>query len=132
MKNNHTEEFYMKKYKELKQFADDKNITFPYKNIREFKSTWNALREDGIKNVDKAMKYGLQYETGYKTALAEYRVAKELGIDVKLKELKQMTTTDFAERNQSKIMQMYHDKRAEGLTGDQAGAFISTYWFGSE
>ena len=39
MKNNHTEEFYIKKYKELQQYATDKDIVFPYKNIREFKST---------------------------------------------------------------------------------------------
>lgn len=43
-----------------------------------------------------------------------------------------MKTKEFAEQYKDKLIEMYHTKRAEGLTGDQAGAFISTYWFGSE
>ena len=37
MKNNHTEEFYIKKYREIKNFAKEKGVDFPYKHIREFK-----------------------------------------------------------------------------------------------
>lgn len=133
MVNKHTEEFYMKKFMETRAYAENKGISFPFRNVREFKSTWDAIRADGVKNVDKAIKYGLQYSTDYKTALAEYKALKQNGIDnVKLKSLKEMTTTEFAEQNKDTLMNMYHTKRAEGMTGDQAGAFISTYWFGSE
>lgn len=133
MKNKHSNEFYVKKYMEIKEYADKKGISFPYKSVREFQSDWNAIRADGVKNVDRAIKYGLQYSTDYKTALAEYKALKQSGIDtVKLKTLKEMKTREFAEEYSDQLSQMYHTKRAEGMTGDQAGAFISTYWFGSE
>lgn len=38
MKNKHTTEFYLKKYNEIKEFTEEKNIQFPYKSVREFQS----------------------------------------------------------------------------------------------
>lgn len=131
-KNSHSQEFYDKKFKEIKQFAEDKGIDFPFKSRREFISTWNALKEDGIKQIDRTIKYSLQYNTDYKTALAEYKVSKELGLDYTFRGLKKLTTTEFAEQNQDRIMDLYNAKKEEGMSAAQAGAFISTYWFGSE
>ena len=131
-KNSHSQEFYIKKFKEIEQFARDKGITFPFKSVREFESTWNALKEDGVKQIDRTIKYSLQYNTDYKTALAEYRVSRELGLDYSFKGLKKLTTTEFAEQNQDAIMELYNAKKEEGMTASQAGAFISAYWFGSE
>lgn len=131
-KNSHSQEFYDKKFKELKQYAEDKGIEFPFKSKREFISNWNALKEDGVKQIDRAIKYGMQYSTDYKTALAEYRVSKELGLDYTFRGLKKLTTTEFAEQNQDRIMDLYNTKKNEGMSAAQAGAFISTYWFGSE
>lgn len=132
MSNNHSNEFYIKKYNQIHDYATIKGLNFPFKNLREFKSTWEAIKADGVKNVDRAIKYGIQYNTDYKTALAEYRAIKEINPDVKLKSLKEMTTTEFANEHKDLLIQMYHTKRAEGMTGDAAGKFISTYWFGSE
>lgn len=131
-KNNHSQEFYNKKFNEIKQYAQDKGVDFPFKSVREFESTWNALKEDGVKQIDRSIKYNLQYNTDYKTALAEYRVSKELGLDYTFRGLKKLTTTEFAEQNQDAIMDLYNAKKNEGMTAAQAGAFISTYWFGSE
>lgn len=131
-KNSHSQEFYDKKFREIKQYAEDKGIEFPFKSKREFISTWNALKEDGVKQIDRSIKYSLQYSTDYKTALAEYRVSKELGLDYTFRGLKKLTTTEFAEQNQDRIMDLYNTKKEEGMSAAQAGAFISTYWFGSE
>ena len=38
-KNNHSQEFYNKKFNEIKQYAQDKGVTFPFKSVREFEST---------------------------------------------------------------------------------------------
>ena len=131
-KNSHSQEFWNKKYNEIREYANSKGITFPFKSVREFESTWNALKEDGIKQIDRSIKYSLQYSTDYKTALAEYKVSKELGLDYTFRGLKKLTTTEFAEQNQDRIMELYNTKKEEGMSAAQAGAFISTYWFGSE
>lgn len=131
-KNSHSQEFWNKKYNEIREYANDKGITFPFKSVREFESTWNALKEDGVKQIDRTIKYSLQYNTDYKTALAEYKVSKELGLDYTFRGLKKLTTTEFAEQNQDRIMELYNTKKEEGMSAAQAGAFISTYWFGSE
>lgn len=131
-RNNHSQEFYIKKFQETKLYAERKGLDFPFRSVREFESTWNALRVDGVKQIDRTIKYGLEYSTDYKTALAEYKVAKELGLDYTFKGIKKLTTTEFAEQNQDAIMNLYNRKREEGMTASQAGAFISTYWFGSK
>lgn len=131
-KNSHSQEFWNKKYNEIREFAEEKGVEFPFKSKREFISTWNALKEDGVKQIDRSIKYSLQYSTDYKTALAEYRVSKELGLDYTFRGLKKLTTTEFAEQNQDRIMDLYNTKKEEGMSASEAGAFISTYWFGSE
>lgn len=131
-KNNHSAAFYEKKFNEIRNYATNKGLQFPFRNVREFESSWNALKEDGVKQIDRSIKYGLEYNTDYKTALAEYKIAKELGLDYTFKGIKKLTTTEFAEQNQDAIMDLYNRKRDEGMTGSEAGSFISTYWFGSK
>lgn len=131
-KNVHSNAFYKKKYVELKQFAKSKGIKAPWRSIREFKSEWAAHQADGVHDITSKMKYDMQYDTGYKTALAELKAAKSAGIkDVKLKDLQKMTTTDFAEAHRNELDAMYRSAKAKGMTGKEAGAYISNYWFGS-
>ena len=88
----------------------------------------------GVDNIERALKYDLKYETGYKTALGEHKALKELDIKNRpsFKEMKQMSTREFAERYEVDIMTMYNQKKSEGLSPIEAGKFISQYWFGSE
>lgn len=129
---SHTLEFYKKKYRELQDFADLKGIESPYRNIDEFISDYQDVALSS-KNVMKDMKYNLQYETSYKTALAELRTLREIGDDsTKLKELKQMSTRDFAEQHRDQIMADYNVFKKNVGSSSAAKAMISTYWFGSE
>lgn len=129
---SHTKDYFERKYAELREFADTKGVEFPYSNLNEFISDYQDVSLSS-KNVMKDMKYNLQYETSYKTALTELRVLRGTGdTETKLKELKQMSTRDFAEEHRDQIMADYNVFKKYAGSSSAAKAMISTYWFGSE
>lgn len=68
----------------------------------------------------------MKYQTSYRTALAERRALGSLDIKApKFRELKQMSTTDFAKKYEAELEGEYRRLRAEGLHGKAAGEFIS-------
>lgn len=129
MKYKHSKKFYDTRYaiyksevKKIGGFALKKN---------EFISGYNALAGES-KNVMKDLVYGSKYGTAYKTAVAEHKALKSIGIKVKLEDLKLMETTDFANRYASELAAGYRDLRAKGITGKDAAVLISQQWFGSK
>ena len=130
--SKHTDKYYQERYKKIKIYAKQKGIKNPYRSWRDFKSDYLEVLSTGEKKVMNTIKYNLQYNTSYKTALAAYQAAREEGKNYTLKEIKMMTTTEFARENKDLIMKMYKEKMAEGKKAGEAGDFISNYWFGSE
>lgn len=133
MKRNykHSKQFWDKNYKTYK--AEVKRIGGFALKKSAYKAAYNALREEGSKNVQKDLIYGSKYGTKYKTALAEYRSLKGLGITgIKFEEFKIMTTQDFAEQYSSELDAAYRDLRMKGLSGADAKLLISAQWFGSK
>lgn len=130
--SKHSDEFYKNKYQKLKEYARSKNIRNPYRSWRDFKSDYLEVLSTGDKKVMRTMKYNLEYNTDYKTALRAYQAAKEAGEDIKFRDVKKMTTQEFAHDHQDLIMRMYDQKKSEGMKASEAGEFISNYWFGSE
>ena len=95
MKYKHTKKFYNTRYNVYKKEVARIGGYALKKN--EFISGYNALSGES-KNVMKDLVYASKYGTTYKTAVAEYRALKSVGIKgIKLEELKLITTQDFAE-----------------------------------
>lgn len=134
MKIKHTRKFFRDKFIEIKNYCKRKGVIFPFNSMDDLEATWERMREEGIKNIDKEIKYNVRYGTNYKSALKEYQRIKELGIEdnLKFKDIKTMTTTEFAEIYEGQIMDMYKQKKSEGMSGKDAGEFLSTFWFGSD
>lgn len=88
----HTSEFWANKWKEIKSWAKEKgiNIRDTFKSKRAFQSVWLAtameMESDKGGNIMKEIKYGLQYDTAYVTALAEYRMIKNFQAKAKADE----------------------------------------------
>lgn len=133
MKIKHTKKFYRDKFIEIKNYCKRKGVIFPFSSVDDLEATWDTLKEEGIKNIDKTIKYNVRYGTNYKSALKEYQRIKELGIEdnLKFKDIKTMTTTEFAEIYESQIMTMYRQKKTEGMSPKDAGEYLSWFWFGS-
>lgn len=129
------------KYKHSKEFYDTRYATYKQEVARiggyalkknEFISGYNALAGDS-KNVMRDLVYGSKYGTSYKTAIAEYRALKSVGIKgIKLEDLKLITTQDFADSYAVELSKGYRDLRARGITGKDAAIIISQQWFGSK
>lgn len=132
MKYKHNKKFYTSRYKEFINKIEKQGYKNPFHNKDEFISEWLYLKEEGVKNVMGRLVYDTKYQTNYKTALAEYRISKDLGLKLSLKEVKEMTTTQFAELHKDNINKMYDYLINSGMTGEQAGNYIGQYWFGSE
>lgn len=130
--SKHSNEFYKNRYQKLKDYARSKGIRNPYRSWRDFKSDYLEVLSTGEKKVMNTIKYNLQYNTSYKTALVAYQSAKKAGKNYTFKEIKMMTTIEFARENKDLIMKTYKEKMAEGKKAGEAGEFISNYWFGSE
>lgn len=126
----HTKEYFKEKYREIIEYTMDKGIANPYHSLDQFISDYEELRQAGSKNVMKDIKYYSQYEVSYDTARAMLHQAREFGGNEKLKELKGMTTREFAERyiNELKAAQ----KEAKSMYGDAYSTYIGVMWFGSE
>ncbi len=79
--DSHSVKFWNNKFRELKRYAREKGIDFPFGSKREFISDWTALSQelsDGKGEVMREMKYGLQYATKYKVARAERQALREI------------------------------------------------------
>lgn len=130
MKYKHTKKFYDTRYKIYKK--EVARIGGYALNKNEFISGYNALAGES-KNVMKDLVYGSKYGTVYKTAVAEHRALKSVGIKgVKLEDLKKMTTQDFADAYATQLSAAYRELRAAGTTGKDAAILISQQWFGSK
>ena len=134
MKYRHSDKFFDEKWEDFKQFCRDKGIINPYQNKSQYINEWEGWQESGVKNIDRIIKYDAQFETRYKTALTEYQRLKELDPDsvLKFKDIKKMTTSEFAEMYNNQINAMYHNLRGSGMSSEDAQAYNSAYWFGSE
>ena len=126
----HTKEYFKEKYREVIEYTMDKGIENPYHSLDQFIQDYEYLRESGSKNVMKDIKYYTQYEVSYDTARAMLRQAREYGGNEKFKELKGMTTREFADKyiNELRAAQ----KEARSMYGDAYSAYIGVMWFGSE
>lgn len=129
MKYNHSKEFYDTRYKIYKK--EVKRIGGYALKKNEFISGYNALAGES-KNVMRDLIYGSKYGTSYKTAVAEHKALKSVGIKTKLEDLKLITTQDFADMYATQLAAGYRDLRSKGITGKDAALLISQQWFGSK
>ena len=118
-KNQHTDEFYRKRYNEYKEWCRDKGLTNPFTSQNAFESAWDTYREEGSKNPLRQMKYDTQFETQIDTARAEleFLKASNLGENVKLKDLKLMSTSEFYNMYKEEIEAYRRDIKSAGYTG---------------
>ena len=126
----HSKEYFKEKYREVIEYTMDKGIENPYHSLDQFISDYEELREAGSKNVMKDIKYYTQYEVSYNTARAMLHQARELGGNEKLKELKGMSTREFANKYIDELRAA--QKEARSMYGDAYSSYIGVMWFGSE
>lgn len=130
--NKHNTDFYVEKYKEITNYALDKGLEVPYRNLTEFINDYEAIRASGSKRVMAELKYYAQYETSYETARAMLAQTKEMGDPMKLKELKSMSTRAFAEKYSEQIKAAYKEAKKMFGSSDAAALYIGRVWYGSE
>lgn len=129
MKSQHSKSFYDTRYAEYrKRVMQSGGFVL---NRNSFESAYEAL-QGTTKNVMRDLVYSAKYGTNYKTALAEFRALKSVGIKSSFKDLKLMTTQDFADTYVAELNKGYRDLRAQGITGKDAALIISQQWFGSK
>lgn len=131
----HSNAYYKQKFKELKEYAQENNLDFYWRNAAEFQDDYDKVKNAGSKNVMKDMKYGLKYETDYKTALGEYNALREQGLldgSVKFKDLKTMSTRDFYERYKDVIEEYRSTLKDLGFNSYSANKLVALMYFGSE
>lgn len=126
----HSIEFFKEKYLEIIDFTMEKGIENPYHSLDQFVQDYEYLRESGSKNVMKDIKYYTQYEVSYNTARAMLQKTKEFGGPEKFKELKGMTTQEFAAKYIDELRAA--QKEAKSIYGDAYAGYIGVMWFGSE
>lgn len=126
----HSRDFYVKRYAEMKDYMAEKGIEDPYSgSLNRFISDYETMKDEGSKNVMKDLRYFAQYETSYQTARAMLHKVREFGGGEKLKDLKSMSTRDFAERYLDELKAA--QKEAESMFGRDYKAMIGIWWFGS-
>ena len=132
-KYNHSRKFYIEKYSQYKNMVEYYGGSNQFRNLNEFTSNYNSLKNEGKKRIVDKLAYSSVYGTDYKTALAEYKMLKKMdpNATVRLKELKTMDTAAFATKYQNEIMHAYRSYMKQGKSAKEAGALISQYWFGS-
>lgn len=129
MKSQHSKKFYDTRYAEYRKRV--MAVGGFVLNRNSFESAYEAL-QGSTKNVMRELVYSSQYGTTYKTALAEFRALKSVGIKASFKNLKTITTQDFAATYSAELNKGYRDLRAKGITGKDAATIISQQWFGSK
>lgn len=125
----HSMDFFKEKYQEIKEFAIDKGVDNPYRDLDSFIDEYEMVRQSGTKNVMKEIKYYTQYETSYKTARAMLAKAREFGGEEKLKDLKNMSTRVFAEKYLTELKA--EQEEAKLYYGDDYMKYIGITWFNS-
>lgn len=129
---NKKEEFYDKKYNTLVNWAKKKNIELPWNNVEAFTETYLDYRRKGSKNPLKSMEYNLQYNTDYKTVMAERAWLRANNKEVlSLKELKTMSTQDFYDKFKDDIEEYRKEAKAQKINSYRANKMISNFFFGS-
>lgn len=126
----HSIDFFKEKYLEIIDYTMEKGIENPYHSLDQFIQDYEYLREEGSKNVMKDIKYYTQYEVSYNTARAMLKKTKEFGGPEKFKELKRMTTQEFAAKYIDELRAA--QKEAKSIYGDAYAGYIGVMWFGSE
>lgn len=137
----HTKKFMKRKYMEY--LTDVKKIGGTPLTQNNFQSAYEAymeenrqarLRGERVVDPNKELVYASKYSTRYKTALAEKRELRAIGITESLEDLKKMETTDFAKKYAAQLAQAYRDQQALNPTksGKDIGRIISQMWFGSK
>lgn len=125
----HTKKFYDEQYKKYK--VEVKKIGGFVLKKNAFEAAYKELQGES-KTVLKDLVYGSKYGTNYKTALAEYRALKSVGIKTSLESLKLSTTQEFADTYASQLAAGYSELKSKGITGKDAALIISQQWFGSK
>lgn len=75
----HTAAFWQTKWNEVKRYAASHDIKNPIKSKNEFISIWMTISQEGeTDDIMREIKYGLRYDTSYKTAKAMRQKAREL------------------------------------------------------
>lgn len=126
----HSIDFFKEKYLEIIDYTMEKGIENPYHSLDQFVQDYEYLRESGSKNVMKDIKYYTQYEVSYNTARAMLQKTREFGGPEKFKELKGMTTQEFAAKYIDELRAA--QKEAKSIYGDAYAGYIGVMWFGSE
>lgn len=132
MKYKHSTNYYDTRYAKYELTMKGLGLTPVSKG--NFISLYEQLAGDTkhpTKNPMKDIIYSARYATKYNTAIAEKKALDKLGIKVKLDDLKNMTTTDFASKYASQLADAYRELRKAGTTGKAAALLISQQWFGS-
>lgn len=131
MKYKHSKDFYNKAYTEYVNAVKAKGGV-PIKR-NNFEAAWNLTKERGAKNVHAALVDSTLHETSYATARAELKVLRARGDKtMKLRDLRAMTTQDFAAIYKKEITDTYNAALATGKTKKEARQVVSTFWFGSK
>lgn len=91
------------------------------------------LRQEEVEDVEERMEAGEVIDQDYLDDLPEdpgefEEVAPEV---LRLEDLKNMTTAEFAEKYKEFLSAEYHKKRGEVATSEQAKEYVSAQWFGS-
>ena len=133
IKYKHSIIFYKEKFSKYKNMVEYYGGSSLFRNLNEFISSYNEMREDNEKRIVEQLAYQTIYSTDYKTALAEYKMLKKMdpNATVRLKELKTMDTEAFATKYQNEIMHAYRSYMKQGNSSKEAKALVSQYWFGS-
>lgn len=126
----HSIDFFKEKYLEIINYTMENGIENPYHSLDQFVQDYEYLRESGSKNVMKDIKYYTQYEVSYNTARAMLQKTREFGGPEKFKELKGMTTQEFAAKYIDELRAA--QKEAKSMYGDAYAGYIGVMWFGSE
>ena len=134
LKNKHTEEFYESRYKEYKQWLKDKKLENPFSSQSAFQVAWDDYRKKGSKNPLRQMKYDTQFNTQLDTARSEFEFLKAANIDtdLKLKDLKKMTTQEFFQKFEDEIKEFRKEMKTSGLNSYNANKLVAIHFFGSK
>ena len=134
LKNKHTEEFYESRYKEYKQWLKDKKLENPFSSQSAFQVAWDDYRKKGSKNPLRQMKYDTQFNTRLDTARSEFEFLKAANIDtdLKLKDLKKMTTQEFFQKFEDEIREFRKEMKTSGLNSYNANRLVAMHFFGSK
>lgn len=133
----HTEGYFVDKYNEIKAYADEQGIEQPYKSLNSFINDYEYMRERGVKNIMKEIRYYAKHEVSYETARAMLAKAKEFGGTEKLKDLKDMKTRVFVDKYLTQIKEAQAEAQTMfGAERDEQGRlkwvhYIGINWFGS-